>query len=168
MQIDYELTEKDFVEAYRTHQDRTKFSKWARRVFIWMAFGITAIILVGFLLKPSIQAAESLVPFAGVVLLWIAFLWAFPRWNMSRQFHKQPGAHGPLTLLIDDAGAHWRWNGGSSDIAWENYIRWIDGRGQILFYSSPACFNILPKRGLTTEQVKQLQDLLKQNILSNS
>ena len=67
-------------------------------------------------------------------------------------------------MLIDAEGVHWRWNGGSSDVAWKNYIRGLEGKDQFLLYTSPACFNIIPKRVLTQEGVLELQGLLKKNI----
>jgi hypothetical protein len=85
-------------------------------------------------------------------------------WTMRRQFRKQPGAHGPRKVLLDSSGAHWRWNGGSADVEWKNYIRSVEGRNQILFYTSPACFNIVPKRALETEQLSEVREMLKQNI----
>ncbi|MGO8793202.1 MAG: YcxB family protein [Candidatus Sulfotelmatobacter sp.] len=85
-------------------------------------------------------------------------------WSARRQFLKQPGAHGLRTVLFDDLGAHWRWNGGSSDIEWKNYVRSLEGLNQILFYTSPACFNILPKRSLSPDQLNELRTLLAQQI----
>ena len=70
----------------------------------------------------------------------------------------------PEDLTLDASGAHWRWNGGSSDVDWKNYIRWAEGRNQILFYTSPACFNILPKRAIAAEQLNEIRSLLNQNI----
>jgi len=66
--------------------------------------------------------------------------------------------------VLDSSGAHRRWNGGSADVEWRNYIRSVEGKNQILFYTSPACFNILPKRALAVEQLSELRELLKQNI----
>ncbi len=57
-----------------------------------------------------------------------------------------------------------RWNGGSSDVEWKNYVRAFEGKNQFLLYTSPACFNIIPKRVMTQEQLLELQRLLKQNI----
>ena len=164
MQIAYELTQRDFTEAYVVHKNNKAWSKWFRRIFISIAGLATAIILLGFLIKPSVQAAKSLLPFFGLAVMWIAILWFLPRWTMQRQFLKQPGAHGPRTVLLDASGAHWRWNGGSSDIEWKNYIRSAEGKNQILFYTSPACFNILPKRAIAGEQIGELRTLLEQNI----
>jgi hypothetical protein len=164
MQIAYELTQKDFTEAYTAHRNRSALSKWSRRLFLWIAGLSTAVVVFGFLVKPSVQAAKALLPFLGLVVAWIAILWILPRWAMRRQFLKQPGAHGQRTVLLDASGVHWRWNGGSSDIEWRNYIRSVEGKNQILFYTSPACFNILPKRVIAAEQLSELRSLLVQNI----
>ncbi|MGA9040981.1 MAG: YcxB family protein [Terriglobales bacterium] len=164
MQIAYELTQKDFIEAYSAHRNRSPLSKWSRRIFICIAGLSTAVIALGFLVKPSVQAAKALLPFFGLFAAWILILWVLPRWTMRRQFLRQPGAHGPRTVLFDASGAHWRFDGGSSDIEWRNYIRSVEGKNQILFYTSPACFNILPKRAIAAEQLSEIRLLLKQSI----
>jgi hypothetical protein len=108
MQISYELTQKDFTEAYFAHRNRKALGKWSRRVFIWITGLATAIIIFGFLVKPSIQQAKALLPFFGLVAAWIVMLWLLPWWTMRRQFLGQPGARGPRTLTLDETGAHWR------------------------------------------------------------
>ncbi len=164
MQIAYELTQKDFTQSYVAHRNRSLFKKWSRRLFVWSAGVLMAFILFGFLVKPSAQMARDLAPLFGLVLMWVGVLWLFPWWMMRRQFLQQPGAHGPRTVLLDATGAHWRWNGGTSDVEWRNYIKSVEGKNQFLFYTSPACFNILPKRALATEQLTEIRELLKQNI----
>jgi hypothetical protein len=122
--------------------------------------------MVGFVSKTSIQGAESLLPIVALMVLWVAILWVLPWWTMRRQFVNQPGAHGPRTVVMDESGAHWRWTGGSSDVDWKNYIRLAEGKNQILIYTSPACFNILPKRALAGEQLGEVRSLLSQKIQS--
>jgi hypothetical protein len=163
MQIAYELTQEDFTQAYSVHRNRSTLTRWFWRILFWIAGLFAAVIVFGFLLKPSVQAAKALLPFFGLVAMWIIILRVLPRWTMRRQFLKQPGAHGPRTVLLDASGAHWRWNGGSSDVEWKNYIRSVEGKNQILFYTSPACFNILPKRAIGTEELGELRSLLNQN-----
>ena len=164
MQITYELTQKDFTEAYIAHRNRKAWRKWARWTFVSIAGLFTAIILFGFLVKPSWEQAKVLMPFLVIVMMWIGVLWLLPWWTMRRQFLQQPGAQGPRILTLDDSGVHWKWNGGSSDVAWKNYVRSLEGKNQILFYTSPACFNILPKRVLAPEQLGELQSLLEEKI----
>ena len=164
MRINYELLQKDFTESYAVHRNRNVWSKWGRRLFLWIKVLFALLVFLGFLVKPSAEAARNLLPFFGFVLLWLGILSILPRWLMGRQFSKQPGAHGPRTVVLDASGTHWEWNGGSSHVDWKNYIRSAEGKNQILLYTSPACFNILPKHGLTTEQLIELRDLLKLNI----
>ncbi|HEV2698577.1 MAG TPA: YcxB family protein [Terriglobales bacterium] len=85
---------------------------------------------------------------------------------MKRTFRKQPGAHGPKRVTLDADGVHLRGDGGSSDVAWKNYIRWVEGKNQILLCFSPASFHILPKRALVPEQLVELRELLRQHIQS--
>jgi len=164
MQIAYELTPKDFTEAYAAHRDRSSLRKWSRLVFVWISGLVTALILFGLIIKPNAQDARTLMPFFVFVAIWLMIIVFLPKWTMRRQFLQQPGAHGPRTLELDGSGTHWRWNGGSSDIEWKNYIRSVEGKNQFLFYTSPACFNILPKRALAAEQLSELRGVLKQNI----
>jgi YcxB-like protein len=164
MQITYELNEKDFVEAYSVHRNRRSFMKWAYRIFFWIIVALASVIFISFLVQPNTQAGKDLLRFLALVLFWIILLWALPRWTMRRQYRNQPGAKGPRTLLLDAEGAHWRWNGGSADVVWKNYIRWVEGKHQILFYTSPACFNILPTREVQSAQLTEIREMLKQNI----
>ena len=162
MEITYELTQKDFIESFAAHRNRRSLVKWTRRTIFWVTLLGLALLLFG-----SIRTGNTrtLLPFFGVVALWLLVLAGLPmRWSARRQFLKQPGAHGARTVLFDDTGAHWRWNGGSSDVEWKNYIRSVEGENQILFYTSPACFNIVPKRALDDVGMTELRNLLQQRI----
>jgi hypothetical protein len=77
---------------------------------------------------------------------------------------KQPGAQGQRNVLLDGSGVHWRWDGGCADIEWKNYVRSLEGKKQFLLYTSPACFNIIPKHALTPQELIELRALLKENI----
>jgi hypothetical protein len=164
MQFAYELTKKDFTEAYSVHRNRNGLSKWIRRFFVSVLGSVVLLAVFGFFLNPTARAARDLMPIFGLIVLWIAIPWIVPLWSMRPQFLKQPGAHGPRTLDLDSVGAHWKWSGGSADVEWRNYIRSVEGRNQIPFYTSPACFNILPKRAIPADQLSNLRDLLKQNV----
>jgi hypothetical protein len=164
MQIDYELRQDDFIESFAVHRNRNIVSKWLTRMLMSFVIVVVLILALPLIVRPDAQETKSLLPFFGLVLMWVALLWGHPRWSARRQFLKQPGAHGQRTVLLDDSGVHWRWNGGSSDIAWKNFVRSLEGKRQFLLYTSPACFNIIPKRVLTPEELLELRALLKRNI----
>jgi hypothetical protein len=166
MEITYELTQKDFTESFNAHRNRRPFVKWARRTVAWVMILASALALFG-----SIRTGNTrtLLPFFGLVAMWLLFLAGAPTWwSARRQFLRQPGAHGARTVLFDAIGAHWQWNGGSSDVEWKNYVRSVEGKNQVLLYTSPACFNIIPKRALGKEGLAEVLTLLKQRIPSGN
>lgn|ERR1041385_1659427 len=160
MQIEYQLTHRDFKEAFAAHRNRTPAKKWTIRILIILVLGIWAFLLWGSLLAHN---TKEMMPFFVMAVLWIIFMMVFRWWSIRRQFLKQPRVQGPLTLVLDSTGAQWRWNGGSANCSWKNYIRLVEGKSQILFYTSPASFSFLPKRVLTPEQLNELRTLLREN-----
>jgi len=163
-EISYELTQKDFTESFVAHRNRRPVVAWARRIGLSvMVFGLILMV------QGAIRTGNvtTLMPLFVAVALLLAYLSGLPsRLSARKQFQKQPGAHGTRTVTFDDVGAHWRWNGGSSDVEWKNYVRSVEGVNQVLLYTSPACFNILPKRAIPSEDMDTLREFLKHNIRS--
>jgi hypothetical protein len=164
MQIHYELKQSDFIDSFAAHRNRNIFSKWLIPLLMWFAILVGVFVAFGLIVKPNAQDAKNLIPFFAIILMWVGLLWGLPRWNARRQFLKQPGAQGQRNVLLDGTGVHWRSDLGSSDVAWKNYVRSLEGKNQFLLYTSPVCFNIIPKRALTPEELIELRALLKQNI----
>jgi len=163
MEITHQLNEKDFVEAYRTHCSRGPSRKW--RTAIWVLFLVIFIPAIIFhAIATNTSAVSAYLPLAILAIAWFVVIRWFQLFNMRKQFRNQPGVQGPRTMTFDSDGTHLRWDGGSADVAWKNYIRWVEGKNQILFYTSPACFNILPTQGLDAEQIAELRKMLSQNI----
>lgn len=166
MQIMFELTEQDFVNAYKTHCNRGPSSKW--RWAVWVCFLVVFLGVIFHLITMDTSDRSHYVLLAILAIAWFVVIRSLQLFNMRKQFRKQPGAHGPRTVVFDSAGAHWRWDGGSNEIAWKNYIRWVQGNKQILFYTSPASFDILPIGNMEAAQLAELQEMLKRNIQSES
>ena len=74
-------------------------------------------------------------------------------------------AHGARKIVADADGLHVAWTGGSANMNWSNLVRYIEAKNQFLLYTSPACFNIIPKRALTPEQLSDFRSLLQERIL---
>ena len=164
MQVTYELNQRDFYDSFIAHRNRNPIGKWAFRVVITIVFGFAVLGVFGLIARPSSQALSNLAPLMLLAGFWAVLVWVAP-WRTARsQYRKQPSAHGPRSLLVDDLGVHWRWNCGTADIEWKNLIRWQETKTLFLLYSSPACFNIVPKRGLGDEDVASLRSLLAEHI----
>jgi hypothetical protein len=161
MEIAYELTQTDFVEAFATHRKRNSTGKMFLLVLYWIGVAFACYLVWGVV---RAHDTTKLFLLLFLVTFWIVVVEIYPRWNVRRQFVKQPGAHGPRKLILDASGVHWRWNSGSADVEWRNYTGLIEGPTQILFYGSPSGFNILPKRVLSPDQLSELRILLAENI----
>ena len=164
MEITYELSEKDFVEAYKTHCSHGPSSKWRRAILYFCVVLFLSAFILYVIASHSDSDFTSYVPLLALAIAWFIVIRWLQRSGMKRQFRDQPGAQGPRTVTFDADGTHWRWNGGSADIEWKNYIRWVEGKGQILLYRSPASFEILPTRALQPEQVAELREMLGREI----
>ncbi len=166
MEVTYELTQKDFTQSFAAHRNRRRGMRWFRRIAFAVMLLVAALAVFGSIRTGNVRA---IVPFLVVLAMWAALMSGAVMWLMARQqFLKQPGAHGPRMVTLDHAGAHWSWNGGSSDIEWKNYVRMVEGNNQFLLYTSPACFNIIPKRALGPTQVDEVRSLLQSNITSQT
>ena len=164
MEISYELTEKDFRDAIIAHRNRTKSSKWAYRVLMILAMALLGINLIGIVMRPITRSLPHDFPIAIIMLWGIGTLWCGPRLTAKRQYVKQPSAHGARTVLMDSDGIHWRWNEGTADNKWNHYVRFVESKDHFLIYSSPACFNIVPKRAMSVEDMANLRGLVAQNL----
>jgi heme/copper-type cytochrome/quinol oxidase subunit 2 len=109
---------------------------------------------IAFFLTDHLQGslASALTSRLILIVVWLGFLWVIPWWTARTQFQKQPSAQGPRTMTLDTKGVNWQWDGG------------YEAKNQFLIYSSPACFNIVPKRSLSPGELSGLRELLRQNI----
>jgi hypothetical protein len=163
MELRYELTKKDFYDSFVAHRNRFPVSKWAFRL---VALGIFSLVVIG-LLGIAAHPGLNWITDVGIVLfaiLWAGILWGRPWWTARRQLSEQPSLRGSRTMLVDAVGVHWRWDGGSADVKWKNFIRGLESKTEILLYTSPLSFNIVPKRALTPGQLVEFRNLLVQNL----
>ena len=70
MQIAYELTQQDFIEAYSVHRTRNKFSKWTWLFFKWMVGFMTVISLLALAIEHNEETTKNLLPFLGLLIFW--------------------------------------------------------------------------------------------------
>lgn len=164
MQISYRLNTEDFYQAFITHRNRNRFSKWLLRsvvaaALLFLAFGAFIVIQ-----QRTMESFVQSLPLLAIAIVWAGIFWFHPRWTAHNQFSKQPSAQSERILTLGSDGVNWRWDGGSANIAWKNLIRSVEGKNLFLLYSSPACFNIIPKRALSAEQIIELRGLLADQI----
>jgi hypothetical protein len=163
MTITYQLKQEDFLGAFKAHRNSKPVAKWARRFLIAIPglFFASSILVV---LAGRADDPQSIVPPLAIFAIWGTVLWGLPRWAARKQFTGQRATQGPITLTLDETGVHMRWNSGNSDVQWRNFVRCVEGRNQILLYSSPVVFHILPKRALSADELNIVRELVQQHI----
>jgi len=67
-------------------------------------------------------------------------------------------------MKLDDSGIHWAWKGGQADVKWTNFIRFLESNTVFLLYTSPACFNIVPKRAFAPGEIDLFRGLLQDKL----
>jgi hypothetical protein len=167
MEIQYQLTEQDFRESMYAHRRSRAFTRWFYRgliAIILVAFGFILLALFGAAIEHNAKLALNLLPLMVLLVAWAALIWIVPYWMARSQFRKQPAARSVRSVTIDDLGLRSHWDSGNAETAWKNYIRLFESKNEILLYSSPALFNILPKRAFTSEQLEQFRTLAKEKI----
>jgi len=168
MQLRYQLTQKDFFDSIVAHRRRTQYSKWAFALAACLVVVFVVGGIVELALDPTAQTLSKVAPLFALSILWGLIKWFAPRRMARTQFLKQPSAQGPRTILLDATGVHVRWDGGSSDMEWKTFIRWLKCKSEVLLYSSPACFSMIPKRALDSAQLTELRAMLTHNIPSGN
>jgi hypothetical protein len=71
MQIDYELRQDDFIESFAAHRNRNIFSKWLIRLLMSFAIVVAVFLAFGLIVRPNAQDTKNLMPFFGLILLWV-------------------------------------------------------------------------------------------------
>ena len=164
MDIVYELTERDFIEALLAHRQRTPFKKWSLRLFTLFVFGTLGLSLLVLAFRPNEETFLNIKPMLIFAPLWGLFVWGAPRLSARIQYRKQPSAHGQKSVLFDGWGVHGKWKGGTSEVEWQNYLRYVESKSLFILYQSPILFSFVPKRAMTPEQISELRALVQQNI----
>jgi hypothetical protein len=67
-------------------------------------------------------------------------------------------------MTLNDSGIHWLWKGGQADVEWTNFIRFLESKTLFLLYTSPACFNIVPKRAFAPGETDSFRALLQEKL----
>lgn len=164
MQVTYQLTQRDFYEAFIAHRNRSSIRKWIFRLIASIIFGVALLNLGILVVKTNSKTFADFFPLLVLACLWGLILWGAPHWAARTQFRKQPSVQGPRTATLNNEGVNWKWDGGNADVGWKNFLRWQESKTQFVIYTSPIMFNMIPKRALTSEQVSEVRSLLMNHV----
>ena len=163
MQLTYDLEQKDFYYSFVAHRERTAVLKWSYRLLCGFIFLLPSIGLLTLATDPHTKFV-TIVPLFVLAVFWAILIWGAPWWSAHSQYLQQPAAQGSRTMTLDGSGIHWQWKGGQADVEWTNFIRFLESKTAFLLYTSPACFNVVPKRAFAAGETESFRDLLQEKL----
>lgn len=166
MEVCYELTPRDFYDAFLTHRNRSSLSKLPFWILSAATILLLALDLLAVVMRPGRLTLGELGRGLALALCWIIILWAHPWWKAKRDFSRQPSAKGPRTDRFDADGVHTQWRGGCADLEWRTFVRVLEGKKVFLLYTSPTGFRVVPKRVFAPEKLTEFNRLLRENLKS--
>ena|SRR5581483_10797118 len=157
MKISYEITEDDYLEAYRL---TLMSSSRLYRIGKWLVIPVGALCVGVSILTLAISpfSATNLVPLMIGVFILIT-PWRVRR--KARSIYRQ--AHQPyfqVTAEFDDSGVHLTTPLGSGNSQWEAYQKYAEGPNVFALIMPTRVSHIVPKRGLSAEEISALRVII--------
>jgi len=163
MHIDYELSEKDYLDGQNLaiKNSSVRMTRWTRLVF--PSFGA---LLALFLIYDALTQgfSQKMLPGAIFSLLFLSIP-LLSRRKQKALYTKSNSLHGKLTLDVDDSGIQFGSPVTSAKIAWPYFARFCEDKKMFVLYAeNQGTFNMVPKRALSPDQIVGFRRYLEQNV----
>ena len=164
MHIEYEISEKDFVDGQRLAISKSTYPGASTTLILTPLFGLFTLIGLIFAAVSQGFISMGLLPAFGVSLLLLSNPLQVRR-ERRMLYAKSISMQGRLILDIDDSGVRLVGPISSSNLNWEYFSRKIeDDRAFVLYQQSERNFTVLPKRSLTPEQVSEFRQIVERHL----
>jgi hypothetical protein len=163
MHVDYEISEKDYLDGQRLaiKNSSVRLIRWTR--FVLPSLGaILAVFLVHVLVTQGFSV--RVVPGMAFSL----FFLLIPFLSIRKQktlYAKSNALHGRLTPDVDDSAIQFGGPITSARVAWAYFGKFFEDESAfVLHQKNGMIFNMVPKRALSADQVRDLRQYLEQNV----
>lgn len=164
MQIEYEISEQDFLDAQKLAMRKAPkltmrlllrvLPFWGAFVFLGVAWPVFK---QGFAWK-----MDMIVPLAFAILCLASPL--LVKRAYRKAYRGNPSYRGNRTLILNESGLDLSGPTFSSQLKWENFIRFVEDEKVFLLYQSGQVAQIVPKRQLSPEEITELREAFTQKI----
>jgi hypothetical protein len=161
MTFDFQLSEKDFIDAQRTHL-RKRYAKAG----IVSIVGFGCLVLLGivggvlWLIDRNSQIAKQMTPLTILVMIGcLLMLWVWSGLPYRQQFRKIRALQLPMQISVTDTEISYESQNGQSKISWSAIEAWRESKSIFMLYTQPSVFSILPKRVLNADEITAFRAL---------
>ena len=152
MRIEYTLSEKNFLEAQRSH------GGWSTRL---LPFFGGLLILAG--ISGVLQNPKHVGSAPGGIVIGAALMFS-RRLLLSHSYRTDKRLHGPLAATFSDEGVEVESSTGASKNSWIGFTQFVETRNLFVLYQGPACLQVFPKSCLGPEEVNAIRSLVQQKM----
>ena len=166
MDLNYELTADDVVQAHRTHI-RKALGTTSRSVLVGFGFLVLLCMFgcVSWLLRRPREMVLEMWPFAAIITLsviYCSYIWSgtFRR----RQFRKDRALQLPVHMLVGSEEITFTNLRGQSTTVWSALEDWRESKNTFLLYPRPNMYYIVPKRAMQVDEIAAFRAMLENRI----
>jgi hypothetical protein len=164
MHVDYEISEKDYLDGQRLAiKSSIRMVRWTR--FVLPSLG--ALLVVSLILGIFTQGfSVRMLP--GLALgLFFLFIPCLSKRKQKAVYAKSNALHGRLTLDVDDSGIQFVGPITSAKVAWTYFGKFFEDETVfVLYQKNQTIFHPIPKRALSADQVVRFRQYLEYKIKS--
>jgi len=163
MKITYRLTPEEYGEAQRAHASSKALWRWRNRISLTIIifFLAASIALSIFDSEMGVMVRPAIILFSGLLaLLFLGRSNLVWRW----QYNKIDALKRECTAEISDEGIISNTEVARSEMKWNLFTRWYEGKNVFLLYLQPRLFNIVPKRAFAPGEAEEFRELLRRKI----
>jgi len=165
MQIQFELSLADFLDAQRLHATRNFFRR-VLRVVNFYAFPVFGACMLCLAISTRADRSPAL-----VMLICSLVLMGYPayyRFTMLRTYKRTRTAEGACSLIFEESGVRIGSTNFKSDINWSAFQTKRENNKVILLYIAPGKFVVIPKRACSDEDIREIRAMLSRHLRSPS
>jgi len=160
MNITYTLTQNEYQEAVYYHYKAGK-----RPLIISVFLGLaTFFILVGTDFSNTREVITNILTVFFAISAYLLFVRMLTAYQAKRVYTKSPILSEEVTLKVSKKGIEYNKSANTELLRWENFRKWKQNEKYYLLYTNHYQFNVIPKRALSEEQIKELEDYLEKYI----
>ncbi len=160
MNITYQLTQDEYLQAVNLHHKRSK------RVFLLAIYAIlaTLIVIVGTDFSNTREILTNMIAAFFSISFYMLFVRMLSAYQAKSVYQKSSTLPNEVTLHISGKGIKLDKKSKNTSIPWSTFSKWKNDEKFYLLYTNSRQFNIIPLRAISEVQKKELNAYLKKYI----
>ncbi len=162
MHLDYEISEQDFINGQRLalKNSKARFARWPR---LWMP--LMGVMMTVFLINVVRTQGFSVRVLPGLAVALFFLFIPLQTKRAQKKLYAKSSLHGKMSLDVKVDRLEFEGPTFSSKVTWDHFGRFFeDDKSFVLYQKNERLFNIVPKRGLTTDQIAEFHRYLEDHL----